>query len=230
MRTMDDVNASFWNICFSAPNASHLNDLVPNYDVHDSLVNSHDIHALYTVTITEKVLRGDDCLSVSVVERREEGVLSRVSTEVWEASLLLAAFLLQDSTFEKLQDAAVLELGCGCGFGGLVVLAASLRAQTPLSRLLLTDVDAAALLGIQEALQRQRYLDIQSTGTDPSHARTTLGLQRLDWRDYAESAPQTRLPESRRLSPDAFDLIIGSALVYSPAHVVLADTLRWATA
>ena len=224
-----DVNESFWDISFSNPDASGLNDLVPNYDAHDSLLDSQDFEALYTVTLSERAQEGG-CLSVSVVESREEGVLSRVSTEVWEASLLLSAFLIQDtSLLSEMRGAAVLELGCGCGLAGLVALGASMRAGTPLSRLVLSDADSAALRGIQKALGHQRDLVIQPILTDPAHCPakgTTLCLQRLDWRDYPISASPSHERELRPLSADSVGLIVGSALVYSPAHVVLADVLR----
>ena len=214
-----DVNDCFWEISFSSSDASALNDLVPTYDDRDGSLPSDDFSASYAVSLSDEA-SARRSLRVSVLESREDGVLGRVSAEVWEASLLLSAYLLQTpELFDDLSGGAVLELGCGCGLAGLVALSVALRARSPSPcQVLLTDFDSEALRSIREALSFQEDIRVS-----PCETGDSIRLERLDWRDYCQKSGGG---DAGRLDSGQVGLIIGSALVYSPAHVALADVLR----
>jgi predicted nicotinamide N-methyase len=120
---------------------------------------------------------------------------------VWEASQVLARVLAaQPAAFWRARR-RVVELGCGCGLVGLA--AAALGAR----EVVLTD---------QVLFVAKHNLRRNATGAGGAALRRRAKLSELRWGDAAGIA---------RLRPP-FDLVLGSDIMYYPAHYrALADTI-----
>ena len=134
-------------------------------------------------------------LSVSVTEIRGNGVLDTIGGEVWEACLLLSAYiLLYPQSFMK---SSVLELGSGLGLPGLLVaeLQSLIRCQFQ-REVCLSDNDPRCVESLVQLIQR-RYdtsvLDdypVSHTGSDLNRAdicTNMLSVIDLDWSSYVRT-------------------------------------------
>ena len=166
----------------------------------------------------------------------KDGCLSDVSGDVWDAGLLLAAFLYGTNEGRQLcynacfgDDVAqvdgggILELGSGLGLSGLAAAAAAAAAALQTrsdvgdertSRVVLTDRDDTNIL---ELLGK----NVESNLSEIGEKNLSMTVQPCDWlhvanwRGNADCCPK-----------GTFNLIIGSALIYVPDHAVAcAETL-----
>ena len=135
-----------------------------------------------------------------VREVRGQGVLdSIIGGEVWEASILLCAYLRLHPTIVPLSS-NVLEIGAGVGLPSLYLLEQR-RGYPDAGEICVSDNDA-------DLLESLSY-HLSSLGK-PSEGGVRISVEQLDW-----SRPETG-PDPRR-----FHAAIGSALCYSPDHVCL---------
>ena len=130
------IEDAFWDICLIRPaNVSELNELESEVRHEDVLlqtnVNHHrtDTDGIYEdpviVVSPAAPTHSDQCdydidmLRVTLLECQDEGVFSSVSTQIWEAAVLLSAYLLRRFHKNESIPPRVLELGCGCGLVGI---------------------------------------------------------------------------------------------------------------
>jgi predicted nicotinamide N-methyase len=189
---------------------------------------------------------GDDLkmetLSISVVEIRGNGVLDTIGGEIWEASLLLCAYILLHP--QLFIHTSVLELGSGLGLPGfLLAELQSLVFSEHEREVCLSDNDPRCVENLMNLVQR-RYGEESSNLIHSSNEngeigiRTQLSAIELDWSEYVK---QSSLPigvvnddaalglsdsQENILSNQRFQVLMGSALCYSPYHICLADTVR----
>lgn len=189
----------------------------------------------------------DVTLSIPVVEIRGNGVLDTIGGEIWEASLLLCAFvLLQPHLF---LHGSVMELGSGLGLPGLLVSQLQSFIRAPSKReVCLSDNDPRCVENLINLVKRcERNLEHVEEFHETSNVM--LSIVDLDWSSYAKqqnenllcdnysthSVPdngntlavnqETKLRISNNLLDNQrFQLLMGSALCYSPYHSCLADT------
>lgn len=109
--------------------------------------------------------------------------------KVWECSVDLAVFLSENRhNLQLTPSSSVLELGCGHGIPGIVLLQLGYQVT-------FTDLNA-------DVLERVTWPNIfQNCPSESSHAACIAG----DWRNV-----------SRELSGRAFDLIVSAETLYSP--------------
>lgn len=212
-----DLTDALWEISFMNRGASELNELVPLYDA-EVQQEPHYVSRHYIEDPSTRLSSEGD-LVVTVLELREEGVFNRVSTELWEASILLCAYLIYNPDVLHTEGASlnILELGCGCGLVGLVASQLTSRESSSLPHCVTcSDYDIVALKLLEDNLVSGANF---STCTSPKSSLNSFEICHLDWFDYASDNTITE-------SNTKYDVIFGSALVYSPTHVVLADVLR----
>ena len=151
-------------------------------------------------------------LQVDVREVRGPGVLdSIIGGEVWEAALLLCAFLRHNPDLCP-PSASVLELGAGVALPTLMLLEQRKGIEGS-GKLTATDNDEELLRSLSAALSSQQQQQRQQQDVKSS---VHVSVEQLDWHHPA-SWPD----------PSRFTVCIGSALCYSPDHVpALLDTLN----
>ena len=161
-------------------------------------------------------------VTVRVRELCSEGCLNDViGGEVWEASFLLSAFvLLNPSLFSPGQR--VLELGAGVGLPSLLLLELRRRRrkrregediQAP-GELTLTDNDSVVLESLHISAVEEGGVEDSCKEKKGEDGDVALSVRYFDWLEPANIAPSLH------------DLVIGSALVYSPEHAVaLSNTV-----
>ena len=109
----------------------------------------------------------------------------------------------------------VLELGAGlglCGFvaGGLLSKAAEDSAAEELSHVCISDYSRVLVKNLERNVTANNAL-----------VTIPMSVRKLDWYDYKEG----KAPPQNSYDIESFDLIIGSALIYSPDHAVCADVI-----
>jgi len=181
---------------------------------------------------------------VGIQEMRGDGVLDNVGGELWEASLLLCAYML--SHRDKFLHASVLELGAGVGLCGLLALQMKRRAlhalqtapstsDTPVTcakfpgEVCFSDNDPQVLTNLCSAVRSLKVTEaagqLQLQAEPDAHKARTAS-------DVANAIPVSvvHLDWSKELPPGLlgrFDLAIGSALCYSVGHsAALRSTIR----
>ena len=210
---------------------------------------------------------------IRVVEIRGNGVLDTIGGEVWEASLLLCAYILLNP--QRFLSVSALELGSGLGLPVFLIteLRRLLLHHLPTSstsstatcsqqgkRTCLTDNDPRCIDTLIATVQN-RYNDHHHHDEDilmiPSVNHCCLSVATLDWNSFRgkavrphlyehstttttntdtavdkqvtiDSVNPSNIPElstDHPLHPNHYQLLFGSALVYSPYHVCLADTI-----
>ena len=192
-------------------------------------------------------------LSIAVVEIRGNGVLDTVGGEIWEACLLLCAFiLLYPNLFVQ---NSVLELGSGLGLPGLLVTELQSLVKSPFMReVCLSDNDPRCVESLIQLIQGSHWaLDVGGKELLPeSNCENKLTVIDMDWSSYVihninpsdlstdKNASDCDLDssvadtdqdvhvdgESNMLSKERFQILMGSALCYSPYHICLADTVK----
>ena len=143
-----------------------------------------------------------------------------IGGEVWEASFLLSAFvLLNPSLFSPGQR--VLELGTGVGLPSLLLLELRRRRkrregediQAP-GELTLTDNDSVVLESLHISAVEEGGVEDSCKEKKGEDGDVALSVRYFDWLEPAN------------IDPSLHDLVIGSALVYSPEHAVaLSNTV-----
>jgi predicted nicotinamide N-methyase len=189
---------------------------------------------------------GDDLkmetLSISVVEIRGNGVLDTVGGEIWEASLLLCAYILLHP--QLFIHTSVLELGSGLGLPGfLLAELQSLVASEHEREVCLSDNDPRCVENLMNLVQ-QHYGGETSNLIHSSNENGKVGIRvqlsaiDLDWSAYVKQSnflagdindeAAIGLSDSQEitLSNQRFQVLMGSALCYSPYHICLADTVK----
>lgn len=180
--------------------------------------------------------------SISVVEIRGNGVLDTIGGEIWEASLLLCAYILLHP--QSFLSTSVLELGSGLGLPGLLL--AELQSLVPSKHereVCLSDNDPRCVENLINTVQRS-YGEESSNATDPLNQterirfRSLLSVVDLDWSCYVKQSSSLAVIRSEEvaaglsdsqekiLSNQRFQVLMGSALCYSPYHICLADTIK----
>jgi hypothetical protein len=180
-----------------------------------------------------------------------DGVLCDVGGEVWEASICMSCWLLQQQQQQQQQlgvsdslstdgldwdwrQKRVLELGAGLGLCGL-----ALAKGVAGVRVALTDFDDTLLCNLLHNA-RINVTDADegggNSGTNEGEAggivRVGAGVEvaRLDWADRAfvdtddasdASEKCTSGSSSNSIVDEKFDYLVGSELVYAPHHAVM---------
>ena len=196
-------------------------------------------------------------LSISVTEIRGNGVLDTIGGEIWEACLLLSAYiLLYPKSFMK---SSVLELGSGLGLPGLLVAELQSYVNSQVRReVCLSDNDPRCVESLVQLIQTRYnntvYEDRAIISEDSDEiegriSRSKLSVIDLDWSFYVpisrsatnitedfDSFQQEALnvlsnaehlkAEDTLVNENRFQILMGSALCYSPYHICLADTLK----
>ena len=189
---------------------------------------------------------GDDLtmktLSISVVEIRGNGVLDTVGGEIWEASLLLCAYILLHP--QLFIHTSVLELGSGLGLPGFLLAELQSFVSSQHEReVCLSDNDPRCVENLMNLVQR-RYGEGTSNLIHSSNAngeiayRSLLSAIDLDWSAYVKQSKLLQAFSNDEavvgfsdsienvLSNQRFQVLMGSALCYSPYHICLADTVK----
>lgn len=186
---------------------------------------------------------GDDLkmktLSIAVVEIRGNGVLDTVGGEIWEASLLLCAYILHHPLL--FIHTSVLELGSGLGLPGfLTAELQSLVSSNHEREVCLSDNDPRCVENLINLVQRRYASNLihSSNESEEIGFRSQLSAIDLDWSAYVKQPSlqsgvvndevAISLSDSNEsiLSNQRFQVLMGSALCYSPYHICLADTVK----
>jgi hypothetical protein len=201
-----------------------------------------DVTSCETIVRTITTLAPDPSDSNLVLRlglNSKDGCLSDVSGDIWDASLLLAAFLYgtnegrqicynacfgEDSA--QLSGGGILELGSGLGLSGMAAAAAAAALHSTrnvddgrTSRVVLTDLDDSNILALLSK-------NVQSNFSEIGHENNlSITVQSCNWSHVANS--RINADDSQLCCPKGnFNLIIGSALIYVPDHAVAcAETI-----
>lgn len=155
---------------------------------------------------------------VDIIESQGNGVFDSIGSEIWEAALLLCAhILLKPSQFT---NRTILELGSGVGLPGLLLV---YMQQTLHCQLTMSDNDAFVIANLDNTLTHQFVLwEVEET----SESLFDVRLCELDWTFFSVDSvglvPKSHVASGRL----DCDLLMGSALCYSPDHVCLADLIQ----
>ncbi len=154
-------------------------------------------------------------IDVIIQETRGDGVFDAVGGELWEASLLLCADMVINST-NAYEGSSVLEFGAGVGLPSLFFAkkSALLATKGGPSSVCITDFDHRCLSNLASVvpLIDDGAICLKEDDLDSS---VTVSVERFDWFH----------PESFPLN-DRFDVAFGCALVYNNDHACLADICR----
>lgn len=151
--------------------------------------------------------------TVVIQEVMGEGVMGLIGGEVWEASLLLAVYMLKNEEF--LSNRRILELGSGTGLPLLFFLTFCCLRNTNCD-IIFSDNDSEILSNLVVTL-REHYSS--KNECSPSHCK--VRVEHLDWSDFSSNKDLSE--KCKRIAPHT---IVGSALCYSFFHTCLADTLK----
>ena len=250
--------------------AAQTKFLVPDWEEeahHYISSKGHQLHHTVKVCSHNHTSSITD-IDIRVVEIRGNGVLDTIGGEVWEASLLLCAYILLNP--QIFLSVSTLELGSGLGLPAFLInelrslllhlhpvctsttSSSSTACDQQGKRTCLTDNDPRCIDTLI-ATMKSRY-DVDHNDNDeessmPSANHCYLSVATLDWNAYrgknvlphlselsiataataavdAANPPSTpELSINHPLHPTHYQLLFGSALIYSPYHVCLADTL-----
>jgi len=254
MSNEDDL---FWQIALSHDTgATDTTWLVPNEEelVPDS--NGPDpFRRSLSAKIASSATRAEERVYTVLFQELllESGVMSRIGGEVWEASLLLCAYILlyRDRVVDHLARSAagsasinVLELGSGVGLPGLLV-ALLLRGTTVENAstvsditVSLTDFDDNLLENLCANGQLNGFIadsgDINRntvTGVSAEDGPLCrLSIDYLNWFDFNKpvtlAGGSEVLVDTQVHRRGSVSLMFGSALVYSPSHAAVADVIE----
>ena len=155
---------------------------------------------------------------------------------VWETSYLLLNYLLNllnrndhDKNDHRRRLGNVLEVGSGCGLVGLV-----LAASGWFTKVVLTEADEVlpnlkfnleCFHQTMDSIQKKKRRNNKKHKVNEKNvnllSKTSISVQRLDWRTFEADATGDLLPHS-------FDLIVGTDVVFVPSLVEpLLQTLQF---
>ena len=190
-----DLFLSFWDIELTG--TEQLAELVPTFEDFEAARAGEDEGG--------DVVKHYDlpCGRVSVFENYNDGCLSRIGSETWDAGIVFTMMLptvLPAGLPPVARCLGILELGSGVGTVGCA-LAYHIAGLVPRPLLTLSDYQDDVLRLLRKTV-----------GNLGDSAR--VDVAKLDW--------------FRRDTwglPGSYDLIVGTAVVYSPDHEVVADVV-----
>lgn len=207
-----------WDCAFAETNKDRLWIIPDKNDFFcDPMVEAHEDYLEYQIgkfTIENK--RFADI--VNVLENKGDGVFDTIGGEVWEASLLLSAYLILNK--EKYIDnhSNFLELGAGVGLPSHLIKNLKLKSTFCKSdKIVISDNNKLLLRNLKHSIEDQLPLH----NSDPL---LTLAVAYLDWAKFLDRSDDTWL--IKELRNDQFDYIIGSALCYAPYHKCLIEVIK----
>uniref|UniRef100_A0A6U3Y594 Calmodulin-lysine N-methyltransferase n=2 Tax=Skeletonema marinoi TaxID=267567 RepID=A0A6U3Y594_9STRA len=224
MMGLDDEDDEFWSVAMNGRDEHLL--------LQDDHPDDFDVTSCETIERTITTLAPDSSdlrpLVLRLGQNSNDGCLSDVSGDIWDASLLLAGFLFGTNEGQQLcfnacfgKDSAqvdgggILELGSGLGLSGMAAAAAAatLHARDVdderTSRVILTDLDDNNILSL---LSKNVESNLSEIGEG---SNLSVTVQSCNWFNVASSRGN-----SCRCPKGTFNLIIGSALIYIPDHAV----------
>ncbi|KAG1757061.1 hypothetical protein EDB19DRAFT_1655580 [Suillus lakei] len=161
--------------------------------------------------------------SITLLESRTTIESGTTGLRTWSASFVLASYLIANA--EMIRDKTVLELGCGTGFLGIIMVTIQKYNEChqshrqPLPAVLLTDVNAGVLSRCRDNVQ----LRCNRSSNHPN-----IFFSTLDWFD-ALSLPLSENAVAAFLSKARVGIVIGADIVFDPSLVPpLVATLRLA--
>lgn len=179
-------------------------------------------------------------ITIHITPIRDTGVLDIIGGELWEACFYLCAYILQRPQF--FCDRTVLELGAGLGLPGLLI--AQLKTLFKMFSIEYDSDSAVDVCLTDNALElldhlsatvaamggRETETGIEETALKADESQVSVSVKHLDWQSYVDISDcdwtlKPMHPEEL-LSAAHWDVIIGSALVYSPSHASVAFVLR----
>lgn len=178
------------------------------YDLSDDEENDEE---------SNKEERGGFESCYHVITVRTLPVASSIGGKIWDASLLLAAWIAQqpDAQFPPpvLPDGRrprLLELGAGLGLAGLAA-----AMVYPSLHVTLSDNDPVVLDNLREAINLNKFARMQETSA------AKLDVAMVDFRDFSN---EVTLPRSGCTGlRGTFDMIIAADVVYESSHSALAN-------
>lgn len=197
-----------------------LDDLVPQrtddirYFEYDTK-SPQDVFEKLVRIKRETNIQLNNGINIEIREQRAEGVFDLIGGELWEASLLLSAYILLNP--EHFLFNTCLELGTGVGLPSLLLATlkqhklGSIPSHDDVD-IYMTDYESILLDNLHEALLSQFKTAV---GVE-TELTTTISLNHLDWIDRSN-----QLPGLGKVS-----VVYGSALIYSPDHASCADVIR----
>lgn len=209
----------------------------PKYCFQYSLPSKYDARSAGDLKLND--------IDITIVPIRDNGVLDIIGGELWEACFYLCAYILQRADF--FVKSSVLELGAGLGLPGLLLAQLkSLSSSDPSCRSIassqmdvcMTDNSLELLEHLSRTVVRMgaspmatacAAAEVHFSDLLTDHC-VTVGVKHLDWQAYVDISDcdwtlKPRRPEDL-MDSSGWDAIIGSALVYSPAHASVAFVLR----
>ena len=188
-------------------------------------------------------------LVLNLHTNQNDGVLSDIASSIWNAGLLLSAYLYgtdegrklcYDACFQKHanENNGILELGSGMGIIGLAAAAAALSVYSErqtndcsTARVVLSDLNNKQILSNLQKNVNANLDAIASVSNTMDNEKNLLSItaEACDWLDVSTSlnADAAISSDTKNNFPCAgFNLILGSALVYFPEHAsACANTL-----
>jgi predicted nicotinamide N-methyase len=171
-----------------------------------------------------------------VVEIRGNGVLDSIGGEVWEAAVLLSSYIILHP--ERFCLRTVLELGSGVGLPGLLLADLQMQVSCQFeTEVCLTDNDPRCVESLS-GIVASRFVESSNPSEERKFAESgsmKISVAELDWSDYRTTLKPVSSAETdglekcdeqpKLLDQERFQVVMGSALCYSPYHSVLADAL-----
>ena len=163
---------------------------------------------------------------IVLIETRDFGILDLFGGEVWEASLLLSAYLIKYKA--KYVNKRVLELGSGIGLPGLLLAELMLLKDSNSSSrsITLSDNDPRVIVNLSDAIISQFSISGTCHETNNNNPNLELNVKLLDWRIFDDDLHQASFHGNSLAKNLDYDYIIGSALRYLPYHACLANLIK----
>mmetsp|Transcript_35669 Transcript_35669/g.33811 ORF Transcript_35669/g.33811 Transcript_35669/m.33811 type:complete len:460 (-) Transcript_35669:80-1459(-) len=183
-----DSDDFLWQCAFT-DDVSSMQSLVPNLQHELNPCCEYKSKTCWT-NLPHKTFDNSYDLELSVFEIKGNGVLDSVSGEVWEACLLLSAYILIHPNLFVFDS--VLELGSGVGLPGLLVAELhSLVKSSKHREMVLSDNDPSCLESLQQLIQehgnnsKEYFDDDYLKEIDGNICDNVLSVIDLDWNAYA---------------------------------------------
>ena len=189
-------------------------------------------------------------LVLNLHTNQNDGVLSDIASSIWDAGLILSAYLYGTDEGRKLcYDACfhkhasemngILELGSGMGIVGLSAAAAALSVHSErqsndcssAARVVLSDLNNKQILSNLRKNVNANLDAIVATSNKVDNEKKLLSItaEACDWMDVSASltvGADISSNTKNNFPCASFNLILGSALVYFPEHAAAcANTL-----
>ena len=174
-------------------------------------------------------------ITLNITEIRDFGVVDIIGGELWQAAYYLCAYLLSpDGNF--LLHGSTYELGAGLGIPSLLI--SKLRQlnyiKNNVKEIYISDYEPRVLAQVNTLIDQlfENPLTIVNNTVETNlNDDDTFSIHtvKLDWTSYNKNGDDainsSNSSSSSSSSVTKFDYFIGSALVYAPCHIVLADTI-----